>query len=116
MLDILAFFVAGEDGLLDLLRDPNHLLFEFITGGVETLVVDGLLVAVVWPTVLRHLHRDAPHVDVREEAPGPVRVVDIREWAAPSMKLHLDAEQRQHIQYHKDGAAHFHYAGDEGWT
>lgn len=61
MIELLGIFQPGEEGFFDLLRDPNHLLFEFVTGMTQTIVFDGLLLAVIWPFVKRHIHRDIKH-------------------------------------------------------
>jgi hypothetical protein len=44
-----------------LLRDPNHWLFEFMVGGIEEIVTGVFIGAVIWPRIVRHWHRDAPH-------------------------------------------------------
>jgi hypothetical protein len=54
-------FVPGEENWLTLLRDPHHLAFEGLTGIGQTLVINVLLLAVVWPFIRKHIHRDVKH-------------------------------------------------------
>lgn len=51
-------FVSGEESFTALLRDPNHLAFEAITGIGQTIVIDVVGLALVWPLVKRHFHQD----------------------------------------------------------
>lgn len=53
-----AVFVSGEENWLTLTRDPHHLAFEVITGGIQQLVIGVLGGAVIWPRIKAHIHRD----------------------------------------------------------
>ena len=53
-----SIFVPGEEPFTALLRDPNHLAFEAITGIAQTAVVDLFVLAFAWPLIKRHIHRD----------------------------------------------------------
>lgn len=63
------FFVAGEENWLTLVRDPHHLAFEAITGGVQQLVFGVIGGAVIWPRIKAHIHRDIAHGVDEEEHP-----------------------------------------------
>lgn len=78
MIELLAIFQPGEEGFFDLLRDPNHLLFEFVTGMTQTILFDGLLLAVIWPFIRRHFHRDIEDAAKTASGGWPVRVNDKR--------------------------------------
>lgn len=42
----------------ELFRDPAHWQFELLVGGIEFLVMDILIGALVWPIIKRHIHHD----------------------------------------------------------
>ena len=41
-----------------LVTDPNHWLFEFLVSGIEQVVIGGIIGALLWPRIKRHIHRD----------------------------------------------------------
>jgi len=61
-----SIFVVGEEPMLALLRDPNHLAFEAITGIGQTLVINVLVLALVWPRIRAHFHRDIDSIAASE--------------------------------------------------
>jgi len=61
-----SIFVPGEENWLTLLRDPHHILFETILSVGQILVINGLVLALVWPFIKRHIHRDIDSVAASE--------------------------------------------------
>lgn len=49
-----------------LLRDPGHWGFELLVGGIEMLLFDLMIGAILWPRIKAHIHRDLDELKIDE--------------------------------------------------